>query len=79
MSRSGACLDNARAASFFATLKAELVDTRAWPTRAATRTAIFAWVEVFYHRQRARSALAYHAPVTFAEAPSLLHYPVAKR
>ena len=63
MSRSGDCYDNAMAESFFATLKAELVDTRTWPTRAAARTAIFEWMEVWYNRQRRHSALAYRAPV----------------
>jgi len=72
MSRSGECLDNAMAESFFATFKAELVGARAWPTRAAARTAIFEWVEVFYNRQRAHSALAYRAPVTFEEDMLLL-------
>lgn len=76
MSRSGDCLDNAMAESFFATLKAELVGARAWPTRAAARTAIFEWVEVFYNRQRAHSALAYQPPVTFEEV-LLLSCPAA--
>jgi transposase InsO family protein len=65
MSRTSDCLDNAMAESFFATLKAELIDTRRWPTRAAAQTAIFAWLEVFYNRQRCHSALNYQAPVTF--------------
>jgi len=64
MRRAGECLDNAMAESFFATLKAELIDTRTWPTRAAARTAVFAWLEVWYNRQRRHSALAYRAPVT---------------
>jgi putative transposase len=59
MSRAGECLDNAMAESFFATLKAELVAAHRWPTRAAARTAIFEWIEAFYNRQRAHSALAY--------------------
>ena len=63
MSRSGDCLDNAMAESFFATLKAELVDARTWPTRAAARTAIFEWIEVWYNRQRRHSALGYRPPV----------------
>jgi len=67
MSRSGDCLDNAMAESFFATLKAEFVDDRVWPTRAAARTAIFEWIEVFYNRQRAHSALAYRPPAIFEE------------
>jgi len=72
MSRAGECLDNAMAESFFATLKAELVDTRTWPTRAAARQAIFEWLEVWYNRQRRHSALAYHAPVAHEEGHMLL-------
>jgi transposase InsO family protein len=67
MSRSGDCLDNAMAESFFATLKAELCDRRVWATRAAARTALFEWIEVFYNRQRAHSALAFQPPAMFEE------------
>ncbi len=63
MSRAGACRDNAVAERFFATPKAALVDTRAWPTRAAARLAIFAWIEVWYNRQRRHSTLGYLTPV----------------
>jgi len=63
MSRAGECRDNAMAERFFATLKAELVDTRAWPPRAAARLAICAWIEVWYNRQRRHSALGYLTPV----------------
>ncbi len=72
MSRSGNCLDNAVAESFFATLKAELVDAQIWPTRAAARTAIFEWLEVWYNRQRRHSARAYRAPVAHEEQHLLL-------
>ncbi len=72
MSRPGQCLDNAVAERFFATLKAELVDAQAWPTRAAARTAIFAWLEVWYNRQRRHSALSYRAPVANEEQHLLL-------
>jgi len=72
MSRAGECLDNAMAESFFATLKAELIDTRTWPTRAAARLAIFEWLEVWYNRQRRHSALAYQAPVAHEEGQLLL-------
>ncbi len=34
------------AESFFATLKAELGEAPRWPTRAAAKTAVFAWLEV---------------------------------
>ena len=74
--RSGNCLDNAMAESFFATLKAELVERRRRVTRAAARTAIFAWIEVCYNRQRAHSALAYQPPARFEEM-SLLQNSVA--
>ena len=72
MSRSGDCLDNAMAESFFATLKAEVTDARPWPTRAAARTAVFEWLEVWYNRQRRHSALNYQPPVTFEEGMLLL-------
>ncbi len=41
MSRAGDCYDNVMAESFFATLKAELLEAHHWPTRAAARLAIF--------------------------------------
>ena len=72
MSRSGQCLDNAVAESFFATLKAELVDTRAWPTRAAARLAIFEWIEVWYNRRRRHSTLGYLTPVAHERQVLLL-------
>ena len=51
-SRTGSCLDNAVAESFFATLKVELVHRLAFPTRADARRAIFAWVHRYNHRRR---------------------------
>jgi putative transposase len=67
MSRPGECLDNAMAESFFATLKAEVTDAQIWPSRAAARTAVFEWIEVWYNRQRRHSALAYQPPAVFEE------------
>jgi transposase InsO family protein len=72
MSRAGDCLDNAMAESFFATLKAELVEAHHWPARAVARLAIFEWLEVWYNRQRRHSALAYRSPVNFEEQLLLL-------
>ncbi|WP_405772431.1 DDE-type integrase/transposase/recombinase [Actinacidiphila glaucinigra] len=43
--RTGQCWDNALAESLFATIKRELLDTSAWPSRAAARTAIFDFIE----------------------------------
>jgi transposase InsO family protein len=72
MSRAGECLDNAVAESFFATLKAEVIDTRTWPTRAAARRAIFEWIEVWYNRQRRHSTLGYLTPIAHEEHHLLL-------
>ncbi len=68
MSRADDCYDNALAESCFATLKAELIDTRPWPTRRAARQAIFEWIEVFYNRPRSHSALDYLSPATYEQA-----------
>jgi transposase InsO family protein len=40
--RTGQCRDNALA--FFSSLKAELIDTRAWPTRAGARRAVVEYI-----------------------------------
>jgi transposase InsO family protein len=65
MSRRGNCYDNATMESFWATLKLELVYRRVFDTRAQARTQIFDYIETFYNRQRAHSALDYHSPVDF--------------
>jgi len=62
MSRRANCYDNAVAESFFATLRWELLDRREWPTRAAARSAIFEYIEVWYNRQRRHSTLDYLSP-----------------
>jgi putative transposase len=68
MSRTGNVYDNAVMESFFATLKTELVHRRQYPTRAAARTDIFAYIEGFYNRRRRHSALGYLSPVQFESA-----------
>ena len=65
MSRRGDCWDNAVAESFFATLKVELVHDAAWATRAAARTELFEYLELFYNAQRRHSALGYLSPRAF--------------
>jgi transposase InsO family protein len=65
MSRRGDCWDNAVAESFFATLKVELVHDALWPTRAAARTALFDYIEVFYNQQRRHSSLGFLSPLAF--------------
>jgi transposase InsO family protein len=68
MSRRGNCWDNAPAASFFATLKKELVHHEVDETRAAARASLFEYIEVFYNRERRHSALGYVSPLAFEEA-----------
>jgi len=60
--RKGECWDNAVAESFFATIKRELIDTRAWPTREGLRRAVFDYVEGWYNVRRLHSSLDYCSP-----------------
>lgn len=65
LSRPRQCWDNAVAESFFATLKTELAYRRSWPTRAAARSDVFEYIEVFYNRRRLHSSLGYVSPVEY--------------
>jgi putative transposase len=64
--RKGQCWDNALAESFFASIKGELIDTRAWPTRAAARRAIVDYI-AWYNGTRLHSTLGYRSPAEFEE------------
>jgi transposase InsO family protein len=64
MSRTGNCYDNAVAESFFATLKTECAATQ-FESKAGARSAIFAYIEGWYNRQRLHSSLGYLSPVEF--------------
>ena len=68
MGRVGSAYDNALAESFLATLKTELLYRNTWPTRRASRTAIFEYIEGFYNTRRRHSALGYLSPAEFEEA-----------
>lgn len=67
MSRTGNCYDNAPMESFFGSLKTESVHHRHYATRAAARTDIFEYIELFYHRFRRHSALGYKCPIAFEQ------------
>jgi transposase InsO family protein len=64
LGRKGQCWDNALAESFFSSLKGELTDTRAWPSRAAARQAIVEYIG-WYNGTRLHSTLGYRSPAEF--------------
>ena len=70
VSRKGECWDNAVAESFFATIKRELINDRAWPTRAGLHRAVFDYIEGWYNTRRLHSSLGYLSP---AEYESIHH------
>jgi transposase InsO family protein len=65
MSRKGNCYDNATMESFWSTLKLELVHRRIFLSRSQAQHEIFDYIETFYNRERAHSALGYRSPVDF--------------
>ncbi|MFD9123968.1 integrase core domain-containing protein [Kitasatospora sp. NPDC059571] len=58
-------LGTARAESFFATPKWELIGARPWPGRGAARTAIFEWIEGWHNMRRLHSSLGYRSPAEY--------------
>src|SRR5690242_11275222 len=62
--RKGQCWDNAVAESFFASLKGELTDLRAWPTRAGACRAVVEYIG-WYNGTRLHSTLGYRSPADF--------------
>lgn len=65
MGRRGNCRDDAPTASFFASLKGELMHHEKYATRAEAKASLFEDVEVFDNRERRHSALGYVAPAQF--------------
>lgn len=65
MSRTGDCWDNAVAESFFASLKAELVDHERYVSHAAAVTSIGDYIDNFYNPLRRHSHLDYLNPVEY--------------
>ncbi|MGC5322335.1 IS3 family transposase [Micromonospora arida] len=59
------CYDNAMAETFFATLKTELVYTRAWPSRHELEMEVFSYIEGFYNPRRRHSRLGNVSPDTY--------------
>jgi putative transposase len=72
MGRTGSCLDNAVAESWFASLKVELVDRCHYRTRAEARASIFAWIHR-YNRVRLHSRIGYLPPLEWERQYDLEH------
>jgi putative transposase len=72
MSRTGSCLDNAVAESWFASLKVELVHRARWRTRAEARTAVFAWI-AWYNRCRLHSTNGYLPPIEWEQQQATIN------
>lgn len=67
MSGTGNCYDNAAMESFFHSLKTEWVNHYRYETRAAARSHIFQYIEVFYNRQRRHSFSDRMPPMVFEQ------------
>lgn len=65
MGSKGDCFDNAVAESFFATIKKELINRRAWKTRRELSSEVFEYIETFYNRSRRHSTLNYLSPENY--------------
>jgi transposase InsO family protein len=65
MSRKGDCWDNAVAESFFATLRAELVDHEHYVARYEAKLSIGDYIDNFYNVERRHSYLGYLNPIEF--------------
>ena len=64
--RTGQCWDNALSESFFASIKGELIDLQAWPTKAAAKRATVEYI-AWYNGTRLHSTLGYKTPAEFEE------------
>ena len=65
MSRTADCWDNAVAESFFASLKAELVDHERYISQAAAVRSIGDYIDNFYNPLRRHSHLDYLNPIEY--------------
>ena len=65
MSRVGDCWDNAVVESFFATVTKELLIDGIFTTREEASRALFAFIEIWYNRQRRHSSLGSRTPAEF--------------
>lgn len=65
MSRKGDCWDNAPSESFFATVRAELIDHEHFRTHLRAEMVIGDFIENFYNTERLHSYVDYVSPIEF--------------
>ncbi len=65
MSRRANCYDNARAESFFSTLKIEHTYRHRFANQDKARQSTFEWIEGFYNKRRRHSSIGNISPVDF--------------
>jgi transposase InsO family protein len=65
MSGKGNCYDNAMAESFFARIKAELIEDGVFENIEEARSEIFSYIEGFYNVRRLHSSLGYQSPLEY--------------
>ena len=65
MGRVASSVDNTMVESFWSTMQRELLDTRTWASRSELGSAIFEWIEAWYHPRRRHSGLGYLAPIEY--------------
>ena len=73
LGRPGDCYDNAVAESCFSPVKNELTVEQHYPSRRDAQTALFEYIEVFYHRQRIHQTRGYRSPQYVEEQPLSLN------
>ncbi len=66
----GDAYDNALCESFFATLEGELLARQRFAAQAATRLAVFDFIEGWYNPRRRQSGLAYLSPIAYESRAS---------
>ncbi len=68
MGRTGSCLDNAAAESFFSTLEHEVLSRNTFATREEARRRVATWIDDFYNRTRRHSVCQMMSPVNYETA-----------
>ncbi|MDR2256776.1 MAG: integrase core domain-containing protein [Arthrobacter sp.] len=65
MGKVACAYDNALMETFWGSLQIEVLDRKAWATRAELASAIFEWIEALYYPHRRHSALGYRTPLEY--------------